>query len=581
MNELPTSKPGAEAGIALAAALEAAEGWCDETGRSQLQRLRQRLQSGMPRVLLVGEAKRGKSTLGNALLGRHLLPTGVLPVTAITTAVTQGTPEQLTVRYLDGRVHTHSIEALADFVTEKANPSNEQGVQTVTVKLDHVFDSEAVLVDTPGVGSVLVHNTDQARDAMAAMDLAVFVLTSDPPISRTELELLTSVRESAVATYVVLNKTDRLEPAELAEARDFVARVTGTDQVFPCSARTALAARLEGDDESFADSGIAPLLQTLQSRLTEHGTQDLHGSLSHAARHVLSGCIDRWGVTEAALLALSTARRDDVDLFARELDGEARGTERAQALVAWEATQALTHLDDDAAATTTELTKTALSGLDTLIAGDEGSSPERLGEIAHQLLARTVGAGVTAWRNRRITALQQTLRTLVDTLQTDLDRVADDIEASAERLLGMSLRPVVEPVEVPDLTGFRLDFSPDVGWNTAAVQQVRRHLPVRARRRAVIRDLQAQARDQTAKHMGRARSDLQSRLEVATRQLQGEVQARLHEQRNGLQQALAAAHTLEEDTHTDHFEQRRVLAHRIRALDAIRNEVDSMSRQRW
>ncbi|MGH3196979.1 MAG: dynamin family protein, partial [Streptosporangiaceae bacterium] len=49
--------------------------------------LRDRLDAARLRVLVVGEAKRGKSTLINALLGRDVLPSGVTPLTAVTTTV--------------------------------------------------------------------------------------------------------------------------------------------------------------------------------------------------------------------------------------------------------------------------------------------------------------------------------------------------------------------------------------------------------------------------------------------------------------------------------------------------------------
>ncbi|MGB8382323.1 MAG: dynamin family protein, partial [Dermatophilaceae bacterium] len=65
----------------------------------RLHQLRDRLARQRLRVLVAGEAKRGKSTLINALLGRDLLPTGVLPLTAITTTVTlvaDGEPEHAT-----------------------------------------------------------------------------------------------------------------------------------------------------------------------------------------------------------------------------------------------------------------------------------------------------------------------------------------------------------------------------------------------------------------------------------------------------------------------------------------------------
>jgi GTPase Era involved in 16S rRNA processing len=47
-------------------------------------------------VLVAGEAKRGKSTLVNALIGRAVLPAGVTPLTALATTVTYGADEQVT-----------------------------------------------------------------------------------------------------------------------------------------------------------------------------------------------------------------------------------------------------------------------------------------------------------------------------------------------------------------------------------------------------------------------------------------------------------------------------------------------------
>ena len=46
-----------------------------------------RLDAARLRVLVVGEAKRGKSTLVNAMLGREVLPSSVTPLTAVTTTV--------------------------------------------------------------------------------------------------------------------------------------------------------------------------------------------------------------------------------------------------------------------------------------------------------------------------------------------------------------------------------------------------------------------------------------------------------------------------------------------------------------
>jgi hypothetical protein len=64
--------------------------------------LMQRLAAGRLRVAIVGEAKRGKSSLINPLLGGPVLPTGVTPVTAVATTVRDGSrPRCEPVHYRD------------------------------------------------------------------------------------------------------------------------------------------------------------------------------------------------------------------------------------------------------------------------------------------------------------------------------------------------------------------------------------------------------------------------------------------------------------------------------------------------
>jgi len=70
-------------------ALEELVGLGDERDRGQLAALRDRLAAARLRVLVAGEAKRGKSTLINALLGRDVLPSVVTPLAALPDLVTE------------------------------------------------------------------------------------------------------------------------------------------------------------------------------------------------------------------------------------------------------------------------------------------------------------------------------------------------------------------------------------------------------------------------------------------------------------------------------------------------------------
>jgi small GTP-binding protein len=222
--------------------------------RERLAELRQRVDARRLRVLVAGEAKRGKSTLVNQMIGRDVLPTGVTPVTAVVTTVRRAeADEHIMVTFHDGRVARHDLAELADFVSERGNPLNERGVWTVEVfvcsdLLDR-FDVE--LVDTPGTGSVFEHNTVAAEEALASLDAAIFVVSADPPIAAAERDLLARTSALSVRTFVVLNKADQLDEAGLREAEAFTAQVvaeaTGVDAgLFPCSARQGLMLSVAG-----------------------------------------------------------------------------------------------------------------------------------------------------------------------------------------------------------------------------------------------------------------------------------------------------------------------------------------------
>jgi ribosome biogenesis GTPase A len=544
----------------------------DAIGRDEVARLRERLDAMVVRVLLVGEAKRGKSTLGNALLGREVLPSGVRPVTAITTTITQGSPERIAVRFQDGRKDDHPLDELAAFVTEKANPANARGVAAVTVFLAELPLRRAVLVDTPGVGSVLAHNTDEAHEAMDAMDVAVFVLTADPPISGSERELLELTRAHAVRTFVVLNKADRLSPAELAEARDFVAEVTKVSDVIVCSARSGLDARLAGDQVDFAASGVGILLEALNTRLEQRAGQDLVESIARATTRIVDATTGRLRMTRAALDAVSQDRRRDVELFAQELHRATDGDRQALAAAAWEARAFRSSLDDDAARQVSAMTRRMLTALDRLVA--DASAPMAVLE-AHlrEQVTGLIATEVDDWRQQWLAELATTVARLRSQQQENLDRASAAVEDAAGRLLGTTIRPVIAPLEVPDIHGFSFDFSAEVGWNTAVVEQVRRHLPGRLRRGAIVAQLRRETAALVDKQLGRARSDIQQRLEAAQRRLTTEVTARFRQERDELGAALDAATRLAGLTAEEYDARAGQLDRRMAALAGIREAL--------
>jgi hypothetical protein len=218
--ELPVDEPDLSALAALAGELEAPR--LADAARATAARILE----GRFHVACVGQFKRGKSTLLNALLGRELLPVGVTPVTSVPTLLRHGVREHARVRFDGGNWHEAPLGDLALFVSERHNPQNALGVAAVEVFAESpLLESGMCLVDTPGIGSIFAGNTRATHAFLPAVDAAVVVLGADPPISGDEMALVAEVARRVPDVVFVLNKADRIAGAECVEAALFTERV--------------------------------------------------------------------------------------------------------------------------------------------------------------------------------------------------------------------------------------------------------------------------------------------------------------------------------------------------------------------
>jgi GTP-binding protein EngB required for normal cell division len=184
-------------------------------------RLAERVREQRFHVACVGQFKRGKSTLLNALVGQAILPTGVVPVTSVPTILRHG--------QLGARVRTRegwtaiSPGEVGQFVTEKHNPGNVKQVLSVEVLLPApVLDHGLCFIDTPGLGSVYQTNTAATRDVVPHIDAALIVLGADPPLSGEELGLVETITGEVKTLLFVLNKMDRVSEGESRQAVEFL-----------------------------------------------------------------------------------------------------------------------------------------------------------------------------------------------------------------------------------------------------------------------------------------------------------------------------------------------------------------------
>jgi GTP-binding protein EngB required for normal cell division len=260
------------------------------------------LTQGRFNVAFLGQFKRGKSTLINAILGRNVLPTDIVPLTTAITIVQHGQKDRCTVLYGDGRREEVDPKLIGSFVSEEGNPGNRKGVEEVVLELPvPVLESGMRLVDTPGVGSIFELNTKVTSAYLPRIDVAVIVLGGDPPISGEEIALVRAIATKVEHLFFVLNKIDQVSNQVLDRAEEFTHRVLA--QELGKDPGPLLRVYALGAFEGKLDSGVTALVEKLAALSDVSGADLALASASHAADHLASRLIQQLDIERAALLA--------------------------------------------------------------------------------------------------------------------------------------------------------------------------------------------------------------------------------------------------------------------------------------
>ena len=271
--------------------------------------LREKIETNTFNLVVVGQFKRGKTSLINALLGADILPVAVVPLTSVVTLMKYGDALRIAVHFNDGRAAEIKQESLPDYVTERGNPKNGKDVSEVVITYPSPYLQGGVqIIDTPGVGSVYEHNTDVAYQYLPKSDAALFLLSVDQPLSKAELDFLNDVREYSNRIFFLLNKADYFSEPDLLEAMDFSKTVlreaTGTEaRIFPVSAKQALEGKRSGAEDLVKKSRLPQFAEVLNKFLMEEKGKIL---LLSVANNLLRVIAQARLVLELELKALAT-----------------------------------------------------------------------------------------------------------------------------------------------------------------------------------------------------------------------------------------------------------------------------------
>jgi len=536
-------RTGAGETIQLSEALAGLEKVSDSFGASDLTLRAQEAQEPLDRgeiwVVVVGQFKRGKSTVLNALLESPVLPTGMAPVTSVVTQIRWGPTPGVRITLQDETPVDATLDRLQDFVSEEGNPGNHRGVRRVEVSLPSpLLDGGLVLVDTPGIGSLDPGATDRAYAFLPRVDAALVVLSPDPPLGEAEGSYLRTLLEHTPHLLFVLNKVDLFPEAAWREAVEFNRRSLGQLQgvaaeevdLIPVSATRAL----NGDS-----GGITELRTRLQDLVKGKGEAVSRDAARRRLQAIAGEMLARLSVEERAI-HLTDANLEErlggLGDLRREL---ALRREEIQPVLL-DATRRLVEGATTSLRTRAEAVGESIAhALQARVRQEGAVGNGAMVRIVSEALQSSVVEVFEGWWAEHEQEVRAKLREAMTRAARSVDATGSTLTDWVERELGVALPTPPPPLELVDshdfyyhVQGLKPALTVDLLWLL---------LPRPIFRRWILRKIPRMVRDDLELNVGRIRGDLLYRAQETVRAFFSELNRGALEAEDGVQTALLRA----------------------------------------
>jgi hypothetical protein len=266
-------------------------------------------------VCVVGEFKKGKSALINALLGSAVCPVDDDLATSAVTVVRYGeAPAAVVHRREAGEPVEETIDPddVPEWTLEPVGRERRPDVDLVEVRLPNpILEGGLTLVDTPGVGGLNAGHAAATLAFLPSADALVFVTDASAELSGPEVEFLASARGAGPPVLVVVTKID-IYP----EWRRIIDLDAGHLEPIGLVERPlALSSTLHGrSDERDDESGYATFAEVLRGDVVERARAVTLAAAVSDVRWVLGQLREPLAAERAVLDDPAAASRITADL---------------------------------------------------------------------------------------------------------------------------------------------------------------------------------------------------------------------------------------------------------------------------
>jgi hypothetical protein len=255
---------------------------------SKLKDSEQQLRFTGVTVAIVGEFKKGKSSLVNALVNAEICPSDPVFATVTPIAVRHGPELAVTISRRRGQETAPAdLGDVATLASEEGNEGNHLGLTGVEITLPRrVLATGLCFVDTPGVGGLDSAVGSVTLATLEAASGVLFATDCGQELTAPEMEYLKAARQRCPHVLCVMTKSDLYPHARAIVERNRAHLATaGLDDVglFPVSSVLHLLALAQNDTRLEAESGFAALFEALHQRIWEPARRE---GLAEAGRQI-------------------------------------------------------------------------------------------------------------------------------------------------------------------------------------------------------------------------------------------------------------------------------------------------------
>lgn len=509
------------------------------------EELREKIQNNVFNLVVLGQFKRGKTTLINALLGAEILPTAVVPLTSIATVLKYGDLLNVKVYFNDGREIEINADEISKYVTEKGNPKNEKDVKEVVITYPSSYLKDGVrLIDTPGVGSVYEHNTDVAYQYLPKSDAALFLLSVDQPVSKAELDFLKDVREYSNKIFFLQNKADYVDNEDLRESISFSKKVIeecmGFEvKIFPISAKLALDGKLNGKPELLEKSYLPEFENILNTFLMEEKGKVLLLSVSNSLLRVLSHALFEIGLELKSLTIPVEELKAKIEMFEKKKKEVMREKQDFDILLDGEVDRLVKKgLDEDIEEFKKETANVLSAGLENFYKENRSLSSRELNSALEQYVIEEVKNACNNWWAKEDGKLAASFESICSRFITKINETVDALFKFSSELFEIPFESFKAEELWTVKPSFYYKFKEDPVMLEVLSKSLRLTLPKFVGDKIILNKMKEYLHEMIDTQSGRVRFDFAERLDKSKLDFRWEMFKRIEATIEGISKAI-------------------------------------------